>query len=286
MGLLLSDRPGAVYGARRGGGLGIKLLIAFAAAAFSLFTYFGHSSYNEVTEKKQHLDMSPNQEIALGLQSAPEMAGQFGGVSADPAKQNQVREVGTDIVARSAASRTPYKFNFHLLKDPDTVNAFALPGGQIFLTEGLYRRLRTKGELAGVLGHEIGHVAARHSAQHIAKQKLTQGLTGAAVIATYDPNDPSTRGTAAVAALIGSVINMKFGRGDELEADRLGVRFLAESGYDPRAMLKVMDVLKNASKSRTPEFFSTHPNPENRTEHIKQAIEERFPSGVPSGLVQ
>jgi beta-barrel assembly-enhancing protease len=78
---------------------------------------------------------------------------------------------------------------------------------------------------------------------------------------------------------------MKFGRADELESDKLGVRFLAESGYDPRSMLKVMEVLKSAGGgSRTPEFFSTHPNPENRIEHINQAIKERYPNGLPAGL--
>ena len=82
------------------------------------------------------------------------------------------------------------------------INAFALPGGQVFMTEGLRKRLSTDGEVAGVLGHEVGHVVGRHSAEHIAKQQLTQGLTGAAVIATYDPNDYSSRGSAAVAMMV------------------------------------------------------------------------------------
>lgn len=285
MGILLGRRPTMNVGTRGGGGgFGFKLLIALVVAGFSLFTYFSNSEYNPITEKKQHLDMSPRQEISLGLQSAPQMANKFGGLSDDNAASEQVKSIGSEIVSKSSASKSPYQYDFHLLADAKTINAFALPGGQIFVTEGLYRKLRTRGEVAGVLGHEIGHVAARHSAQHIAKQKLTQGLTGAAVIAAYDPDDPYNRGTAAMAALVGSVINMKFGRGDELESDKLGVRFLAESGYDPRSMLKVMEVLKSASSSRTPEFFSTHPNPENRIEHINQAIKERYPNGVPSGL--
>ncbi|MBX9567847.1 MAG: M48 family metalloprotease [Candidatus Obscuribacterales bacterium] len=286
MGILLGERRGYDLGTRRGGGgLGAKLLIALAVAGFSLFTYFSNSEYNPITEKKQHLDMSPRQEIALGLQSAPQMAGKFGGLSDDLNAREQVKSIGSEIVSKSSASKTPYQYDFNLLADQKTVNAFALPGGPIFITEGLYRKLKTRGELAGVLGHEIGHVAARHSAQHIAKQKLTQGLTGAAVIAAYDPENPYNRGTAAMAALIGSVVNMKFGRGDELESDRLGVRFLSEAGYDPRGMIKVMEVLREASKSRTPEFFSTHPNPENRIEQINKAIRERYPNGVPKGMI-
>jgi len=85
------------------------------------------------------------------------------------------------VVDRSAAGKSPYRFELHLLNDPETINAFALPGGQVFITEGLLKRLSTDGELAGVLGHETGHVVGRHGAEHIAKEQLTQGLTGAAV---------------------------------------------------------------------------------------------------------
>ncbi|HYF39539.1 MAG TPA: M48 family metallopeptidase, partial [Gemmatimonadales bacterium] len=162
---------------------------------------------------------------------------------------------------------------------------FALPGGQIFITEGLLRRLTTDGQVAGVLGHEIAHVVARHGAEHIAKQQLTQGLTGAAVLATYDPSDPSSRGSAAVAAMIGQLVNMRFGRQDELESDRLGVRFTGEAGYDPRSMTALMQILGEASEgNRPPEFFSTHPNPENRIQRIQEAIQEQYPNGVPEGL--
>src|SRR5205823_4237900 len=99
------------------------------------------------------------------------------------ARHGLVEQVGAEVVANSDASKTDYKYQFHLLNDDQTVNAFALPGGQVFITDALLTRLKTKGELAGVLGHEVGHVVARHSAAHMAKAQLTQGLTGAAVIA-------------------------------------------------------------------------------------------------------
>ena len=229
--------------------------------------------------------MTPKQEIALGLQAAPEMAQKYGGEATDPAAQAAVEQLGQELVSRTDAGKTPYRYQFHLLADDSTVNAFALPGGQIFITKGLYKNLKTKGELAGVLAHEVGHVAARHSAQQLAKQKLSQGLTGAAVIAAYDPNDRNNN-TAAMAMLISQVISLKFGRNDELEADRLGVRFSQQAGYDPRAMLKVMKILEQLAKSRTPEFFSTHPNPDNRIKKINDEIVARFPDGVPDGLIQ
>jgi predicted Zn-dependent protease len=261
--------------------------MAIVIAVISLISYYSARVYNPVTNEVQHININEKQEIALGLQSAPQMAAQYGGLSSDQQAQALVTTVGTKLVLRTAAGKTPYRFQFHLLADKNTINAFALPGGQIFITEGLLRRLRTEGELGGVLGHEIGHVVARHGAEHIAKQQLTQGLTGAAVLATYDPDNPASQKTAAVAALIGNLVNMKFGRDDELESDKLGVRFISESGYDPRALIGVMEVLEQASKgARQPEFFSTHPNPENRVEHIKAAIKEKFPNGVPDGLVK
>jgi predicted Zn-dependent protease len=254
-------------------------------ALFALVRYFSSSQINAVTGQKQHVSISPGQEIALGLQAVPEMEQQFGGESSDPRGTELVKAVGQRIVENSETRKSPYKFQFHLLADQRTINAFALPGGQVFITEALLHKLRTEGELAGVLGHEIGHVVQRHGAQHLAKQELTQGLTGAAVLATYDPNNPSSRNSAGIAMAIGQLVNLKFGRQDELEADKWGVRLAPEAGYDPRAMLGVMEVLKqSADRGHTPEFFSTHPNPDHRTDRIKEAIKERFPNGIPEGL--
>src|SRR5919109_305306 len=183
------------------------------------------------------------------------------------------------LVAKSFAAKSPYKFSFHVLADPRTINAFALPGGPVFITEGLMRLLKSEAELAGVLGHEIGHVIGRHSSERLAKQQLTQGLLGALIVGSGDYT------TAQIGQVVGSMINMSYGRDDELEADGLGVRIMAEGGYDPRALIRVMEVLAKASGgSRQPEFFSTHPAPENRAERIRQEIAKRFPQGVPAGL--
>lgn len=252
-----------------------RFLIAIAIAAFSLITYFSNSEFNPVTDEKQRISMTVEQEIALGLQATPELAQQYGGLHPDKKARDYVQKVGQDLVKRTVVVETPYQFDFHLLADNQTVNAFALPGGQIFITAALFNQLKSEDQLAGILGHEIGHVVARHGAQQMAKAKLTQGLTGAAVIATYDPENPASAGSAAVAAMIGNLINMKFGREDELESDRLGVRFMSESEYKPEAMIEVMQILSEAGgPNRQPEFFSTHPNPENRIQRIRQAIEE------------
>jgi predicted Zn-dependent protease len=202
------------------------------------------------------------------------MAAEFDGQDANQNDQATVDQIGNEIVQSSVAARTPYEYEFHLLADRETINAFALPGGQIFITRALYDKFQTVGQLAGVLGHEIAHVVARHSAEHIAKAKLTEGLTGAAVIATYDPNNPASAGSAQVAMLIGQLVNLKFGRDDELESDFLGVCFMSQSGYDPNEMIEVMQILASSSQGdRPPEFFSTHPNPESRVARIQEAIQ-------------
>ncbi len=267
-------QPG--YG--RSGGKG-RLIIALAVAAFALFSFFRSASYNEVTGEKQYIALTPKQEIAMGLQAAPQMAQQHGGLHPDERAQALVDKVGNQLVQRSAARETPWQFEFHLLRDPKTVNAFALPGGQCFITAALFNRLETEGQLAGVLGHEVGHVVARHSAQRIAKSNLTQGLIGAVVVASGDQR------SAQAALMIGQMVNMKYGREDELESDVLGVRFMAKAGYDPRSLIGVMKILKEAGGGRSqPEFFSTHPDPENRVGRIKEAIALTFPNGVPPGL--
>ena len=256
-----------------------RLVIGAIIALFAIITYFGSTSENPLTGEKQRVAMTPEQEIAIGYQSAPQMAAQMGGISRNSQAVALVQRVGEGLVRSSVAAKSPYKFSFHVLADPKTVNAFALPGGPIFITEGLLRQLKTEAELAGVLGHEIGHVIARHSSERLAKQQLTQGLLGALIVGSGDYS------TAQIGQVVGSMINMSYGREDEIESDSLGIRIMTEAGYDPRAMIRVMEVLAKASGgSRQPEFMSTHPAPENRAERIQQEIAKRYPKGLPDNL--
>jgi predicted Zn-dependent protease len=255
-------------------------------AAFALISFFASKQFNPVTGEDQYVNITKEREIALGLNSAPEMAQQFGGLDPNPQVQQLIDEIGSSLVRRSIAAEAGYPFEFHVLADEQTVNAFALPGGQVFITRALLDRLETEGQVAGVLAHEIVHVVARHSAERIAEAELTQGLTGAVVLASYDPDNPNSARTAQMAALIGQVVNMKFGRADELQSDRLGVEIMAAAGYDPRSLIDVMQVLAAANSSGTPEFFSTHPNPENRIQRIQEAILDLYPNGVPAGAIE
>ena len=257
-----------------------RLYFALFLAGLAILSYTCSKEYNPVTGENMHISLTPHQEIALGLQATPQMMQQYGGLYPDPQAQALVDEVGQKLVRESVAGQTEWEFNFHLLADLRVVNAFALPGGQIFITAALFDRFTTEGELAGVLGHEIGHVVARHSAQRMAKQQLTQGMTGAVLVAS------GSSSSEMLANAVASLVNMKYGRDDELQSDVLGVHFMADAGYDPRAMIEVQRILQaEADGGAPPEFMSTHPSAPNRIEVIDEAIAEIYPDGVPAGLI-
>jgi predicted Zn-dependent protease len=241
----------------------IRIAIGLAIVAFAFIKRLSSKEENPYTGRVQTINMTADQEIAIGLQSAPDMARQHGGLYPDQRLQSYVTTIGRKLVDNSVARETPYQYDFHLLADAGTINAFALPGGQIFITYALFSQLN-EAQLAGVLGHEIGHVIGRHSAERIAESEFWQTLsTGASV--GGDMGD--------LVGGIGQNTLLTNGRGDELESDDLGVLFLIQSGYDPYEMIKVMEILKAASgPNRVPEFQSTHPDPENRIDKIKESI--------------
>ena len=251
--------------------IGGRLLIGIIMAVVALFGYFSKTQVNPVTGKKQQVSLTPQEEVAIGLQSAPQMAVEYGGLYRDEKVQFLVKKVGQGIVQSTEAKDSPYQFDFHVLADPETINAFAVPGGQIFITMGLLKRLKTEDQLAGVLGHEIGHVIGRHSAQQMAQQELIGGLAGAASTVLTDSNSPSSG--AYIAQYVANLMNLKYGRDDELEADDFGVKYMVQTGRDPEAMVQVMEILAEAGGPNRPaEFQSTHPNPENRIVKIKEAM--------------
>jgi beta-barrel assembly-enhancing protease len=264
--------------------ISIALLIGLAVAAFGVIRYFTTTQVNPVTGEKQHLSLSPDQEKQLGLQSAPHMIRQMGGEvpPSDPRAQ-LVRTVGQRLIRQIGPN--PWNFQFHLLADSKTVNAFALPGGQCFITLALFNQLQNEAQLAGVLGHEAGHVIHRHSAQQMAKQNLGQSLVTAVAVGTSD-RDSGYMGTVA-AQYANQMLQLKYGRGDETESDSYGVEMMAKAGYDPREMVGVMEILKRASGgSRTPEFASSHPDPGNRANAIKEQVARLYPNGVPGHLTK
>jgi predicted Zn-dependent protease len=171
-----------------------RLLLGLLIAAISMISYYSLRQQNPVTGETQHIAMDVDQEVALGLESAPQMAEEMGGLDPDESVQQLVQRVGQRVVQQSAARGTPYQYRFHALADPQTVNAFALPGGPVFITRGLLSRLENEAQLAGVLSHEVGHVVGRHTAAQIAKSQLAQGLIGAVGVAGSDDQGNGQRG--------------------------------------------------------------------------------------------
>ncbi|NVK08365.1 MAG: M48 family metalloprotease [Tenacibaculum sp.] len=246
------------------GGLKTRLLIGIAIVAFAYLRKCSQQEVNPYTGKTQAVSLSPEQEIAIGLQQAPVMTQQHGGLYPNKNAQALVDKVGAKLINNTVAKKSGYQFDFHLLRDEKTINAFALPGGQVFITHALFSQLKNEDQLAGVLGHEIGHVLGKHSNERITDANFWKLLTmGASVGADL----------GQLANNIGQQTLLKNGRGDELESDELGVKLMIDAGYNPENLIGVMEILKaTAGPNRIPEFQSTHPDPENRIEKIKEAI--------------
>ena len=243
----------------------IRIFIGLAIVAFAFMRKCSSTETNPYTNREQAIALDPQEEIALGVQSAPQMAAQHGGLYPDERMQAYVDMIGNKLVSNSLASNSPYRYEFHLLRDDQTINAFALPGGQIFITYALFERLNEP-QLAGVLGHEIGHVLGRHSSERIANTEFWQTVSQGAQVGAS---------AGDLIAGIGQNTLLTNGRGDELESDDLGVLIMMNSGYDPNEMIEVMKILKAAAgPNRVPEFQSTHPDPDNRIERIKESIEK------------
>ena len=258
----------------RSGQSNMRWIIALVIAAIGLFGYFMKPKVtNPETGETYRVALSVDQEKALGLEAARDMIPKLGGAldpRSDPAAA-LVDEVGRKLVQSTGAAKSDYagNFNFYLVNDPEMINAFALPGGQVAITVGLMKRLQTEAQLAGVLGHEVGHVIAQHSAQQMAKGQLGQMLsTAVAVGASGEQGRGQAAGMAAVMA--NQMLQLKYGRDHERQSDEIGLKYMMQAGYHPEGMLGVMEVLAEAARShKQPEFLSSHPHPDTRIQTIK-----------------
>jgi predicted Zn-dependent protease len=266
-------------GQRRTSGCGLRLILAAVILIGGAMSYFFSTQKNPITGEEQRVKLSPDQEVQLGLQSAPEMAAQMGGeVPLNDPREREVKAMGQKLVSK--LPQNPYQFDFHLLNDQETINAFALPGGQIFITEALYSKLQNEAQLAGVLGHEVGHVVHRHAAEHMAQADWYNSIVMATGVGTGDQR------AAAAAQYVAQIRQLKYGRDDELESDQWGLKLMADVGYDPHEMLGVMEILKSVSGGRGSEMMSTHPLPESRIQRINEYLAEAFKNGLPQGLTK
>jgi predicted Zn-dependent protease len=246
----------------------IKTLSASILLLFC-FLYSG-CAVNPATGQKQLMLVSPNQELEMGKQYAPEIEKQLKGRIENPALQNYINTVGQRIARISHLPGT--QFTYTAVND-ESINAMALPGGYVFITKGMLEKLNSEAQLAGILAHETAHVTARHSAQAMTTQIGMDLALSAA-------SKQTSAGAAQMASIGSQLISLRYSRGHENQADSIGMDYLVKAGYSPYAMIETMEILERESKSRSIEFFSTHPNPDNRKENLQaQIADHNYPSG-------
>ncbi|HET8808408.1 MAG TPA: M48 family metalloprotease [Methylophaga sp.] len=235
---------------------------------------------NPVTGEQDFVMISEDKELALGREYHPQIIKEYGRYE-DEALQAYVQNVGERVAAVSHRKDLVYRFT---VLDSPVVNAFALPGGYIYITRGLMAYLNSEAELAAVLGHEIGHVTARHGVrQQSAAQAASLGYTLGSLFL------PGLRNAGAqnIFNMLGGALLSGYGREHELESDRLGAEYLAKSGYDPQAMIEVIGVLKDQSMFAEAEakrkgqesqgyhgVFSSHPDNDTRLQEVVKAADQ------------
>jgi len=224
---------------------------------------------NPATGHNELMLVSESQEIAMGQQYDSQVVATIG-LYPDPALQAYIQTIGKRLAATSERPNLPW--TFRVVDDP-AVNAFAVPGGFVYVTRGILAHMNNEAQLGTVVGHEIGHVTARHTAAEMSKEQVaTLGLVVGSIaskqVAQY----------AGVAQQALGVLFLKFSRDNENQADELGVRYSSRANFDSREMVNVMKVLDRLSATeggRLPEWLSTHPNPGNRVEHISSLISKQ-----------
>ncbi len=233
-------------------------LVLLAAAAALAAALVASCATNPVTGRRELSLVSADQELAIGKEGYPAVVAEYGRYD-DAAVQAYVDSVGQSLA--KVSHRPDLAWTFTVLDDP-VVNAFAMPGGYIYITRGILSYLNSEAQLAGVLGHEIGHVTARHGAKQMTQQQVL-GL-GLAVGSAFSSTVRQYNSEAQQAL---GLLMLKYSRDDETQADELGVGYSTKAGWDPRQIPSTYAMLKRISESsgqRLPAFLSTHPDPGDR----------------------
>jgi predicted Zn-dependent protease len=213
--------------------------------------------------------ISVEQEIALGRQAQRQVKSQVPDVT-DRAVVTYVQSIGRRLVAHAGGPKYPYSFSVANYRE---INAFALPGGPVWVHRGTIHASENEAQLAGVLAHEIAHVARRHAADQLTKSLVANGLLG--LLGAVLGNDRSARTAQIAAQAMAGGYMLKFSRDDEKEADRVGVRIMRQAGWDPREMIAFMEILRR-EQGRDPNsvevFLSSHPGPAERVELLRSEV--------------
>lgn len=225
-----------------------------------------------VTGRSQLLMVSEQQELRMGLTSYKEILGKEK-LNTDPVINERVQRIGRRIAA--ATGRTDYQWEFKVIDNDKTVNAFCLPGGKVAVYTGLLPLAPDDASLAAVIAHEVAHAIARHGGERLSQEMVVAGLTAATVMAASDsPRRDLYAGLLGAGAAVGFLL--PYSRLHEAEADRMGLIYMAKAGYDPRAALALWQRMAAHSKGKPkpPEFLSTHPADETRINEIERWLPE------------
>jgi len=245
----------------------VRARAALAALVVTAGLVASGCAINPATGKRQLVLVSEADEIALGVESDRSITANLG-LYPDPALQDYVQQLGESLATRS--ERPQLDWTFRVVDDP-VVNAFALPGGFIYITRGILAYMDSEAQLASVVGHEIGHVTARHGVSQMSKAQLAQLGLGLGMAVSEKFGQFMGLATSGLELLF-----LKYSRDDERQADDLGLRYLYRAGYDPRPMAGMYTVLERISDAQggsdIPTYLLTHPRPENRRERIEQEI--------------
>lgn len=248
--------------------LALNILLCTALTGAFAVTVSGCTTVAATGER--HLSLiSESQEVEMGREYDTQVQESIG-VYDDAGLQKYIQDLGARIAARTERTNLPW--SFRVVDDP-VVNAFALPGGYIYVTRGLLAHMNNETQLAGVVAHEIGHVTARHSVNNMSNQMLAQLGLGLGMILA--PEEMQKYGELVTTGL--SILFLKFSRDDETQADNLAVRYMSRINQDPRELIQVMNLLERVSEAsgggRIPEWLSTHPSPPNRAQDIASQID-------------
>lgn len=272
------ESRGLVWGRLAGWRRTILSLIAAVGIGMSA----GGCTTNPATGQMQLNAMSTSQEIAMGEEAAPQFLESYGGEIPDAQITQYVRTLGQSLAAQSERPELPWEF---FAIDSSVINAFALPGGKVFISRGLMQEMTSEAQLSGVLGHEIGHVTAQHIGQQITQATALQTALQVGLSVAGGGSGESSVMMQALgvgAQLGGSAYLLSFGRSQEIQADSLGIRYMAKLGYNPWAQVEVMQILDSAAgRGGAPEWMSTHPYPSTRIEKLTAEIQELYPSAQP-----
>ena len=230
---------------------------------------------NPATGESQIAYLSRDEEIRLGEEAEPQFVDQNGGEVPSDQVLGYVRSLGEKLADVSERPDLPWEF--HVLNSP-VINAFALPGGKVFITRGLLSKMKNEAQVAGVLGHEIGHVTAKHINDRMFQQ-MTLSAAAVGLGVAGEVTDEDWLKVLGVGTQVGGgVFLLKFSRDDESQADELGLRYMTALGYNPNAQVQVMQILKEASgDGGGPEFLATHPLPETRIKRLSDFIAREYP---------